>query len=128
MLKQFSYGRDQKLKGTKLTEQLFSEGKSFTVFPIKVFYLPVTEVVDFSVKAGVGATARNFKKAVDRNHVKRLLREAFRTEKTILADYVKANQKAVAVFFLYIDKVLPENAVIQSKMPVAISKLIKYLA
>jgi ribonuclease P protein component len=47
MAKQFSYGKEEKLKSRKLTEQLFSKGKTFTVFPLKVFYLPVSETMDF---------------------------------------------------------------------------------
>ncbi|QEC67850.1 ribonuclease P protein component [Panacibacter ginsenosidivorans] len=127
MAKQFSYGKEEKLKSRKLTEQLFSKGKTFTVFPLKVFYMPVKEELDFPVKAGVGTGSRNFKKAADRNRVKRLLREAYRTEKNALTDYARANQKHVAIFFLYIDKVLPEYTLIKSKMPLAIGKLIKQL-
>ena len=127
MAKQFSYGKEEKLKSRKLTEQLFKQGKSFTMFPLKVFYMPITEKLDFPVKTGVGTSSRNFKKATDRNRVKRLLREAYRTEKTVLTDYAKANKKQVAIFFLYIDKVLPEYTLIKSKMPLAIGKLIKQL-
>lgn len=127
MANQFSYGKEEKLKSVKLTEQLFRQGKSFTLFPLKVFYMPVSEELDFPVKAGVGTSSRNFKKATERNRVKRLLREAYRTEKMGLIDYARANQKQVAIFFLYIDKVLPEYALIKSKMPIAIGKLIKQL-
>lgn len=127
MANQFSYGKAEKLKSRKLTEQLFRQGKSFTLFPLKVFYMPVNEKLDFPVKAGVGTSSRNFKKATDRNRVKRLLREAYRTEKMDLISYTAANQKQVAIFILYIDRVLPDYALIKSKMPIVIGKLIKQL-
>ena len=127
MPKTFSYGREEKLKGRKITDQLFRQGKSFTLFPLKVFYMPVIEILDFPVKAGVGTSNRNFKKATDRNRVKRLLREAYRLEKSTLIDYAKANQKHAVIFFLYIDKALPEYTVIKAKMHLAIGKLIKQL-
>lgn len=127
MANQFSYGKEEKLKSRKLTDQLFRQGKSFTLFPLKVFYMPVAEQMDFPVKAGVGTSSRNFKKATDRNRVKRLLREAYRTEKMGLIDYAKTNRKQVAIFFLYIDRVLPDYALIKSKMPIVIGKLIKQL-
>lgn len=127
MAKKFSYGKEEKLKSRKLMEQLFSQGKAFTMFPLKVFYMPVAEPLDFPVKAGVGTSSRNFKKATDRNRVKRLLREAYRTEKPALLDYTRNNNKQVAVFFLYIDKILPEYTAVQSRMKPAISKLIKQL-
>ncbi len=86
-----------------------------------------TEQLDFPVKAGVGTVTRNFKKAVDRNRIKRLLREAYRTEKLPLHQYLTAQGKQVVVFILYIDKSLPERAVIKNKMPLAIEKLVQTL-
>jgi len=127
MAKQFTYSKKERLKSRKLTEQLFKEGKSFTLFPVKVFYLKIEEPSDAPVKAGVGASGRVFKKAVDRNRIKRLLREAYRLEKAVLTDYTRSHNITVAVFLLYVDKVLPEHNLIQSKMPLAIARLIKQL-
>ena len=108
-------------------EALFKEGRSFTVFPLKVFYLMPEKPLDFYVKAAVGASSRNFKKAVDRNRVKRLLREAYRTEKLPLHLFLQQNNQQVAVFILYIDKVLPEYTTVKAKMPIVVQRLIKQL-
>jgi ribonuclease P protein component len=64
---------------------------------------------------------------VDRNRIKRLLREAYRTEKLPLHQYLNAESKQVVVFILYIDKSLPEQAAIKSKMQQAIEKLVQAL-
>lgn len=127
MPSKFSYGKQEKLKSRKLIDQLFAGGKTFSVFPVKVFYLPVEEPLDNPVKAGVGVSTRHFKKAVDRNRIKRLLRESYRLEKQVLYDAVNTRQKRLAVFFLYIDKVKPEPALLQQKMPLILQKLIKAL-
>jgi len=127
MPKIFSYGKNEKLKSRKLLEQVFSEGKSFTVFPVKVFYLKPNTPLDFPVKVGVGVSGKHFKKAVDRNRIKRLLREAYRTEKLALHKYLQEQNKHVVVFLLYIDKVLPEYAVIKTKMPLILERIIKQL-
>ncbi len=108
-------------------EQLFATGRSVSVFPIKIFYLKVDEAMDFPVKVGVGASSRVFKKAVDRNRIKRLLREAYRLNKQPLHDFVEAEKKQIAVFMLFIDKTLPSFEELQAKMPLAIDKLIKPL-
>lgn len=108
-------------------QQLFSEGKSFTVFPVKVIYLEVKTPLDFPIKAGVGASGRNFKKAVQRNRIKRLLRESYRTEKLPLLEFLTQKNKQVVVFFLLIDKVLPVHHTINNKMNIAIERLIKEL-
>src|SRR4051794_9437484 len=125
MNKIFSYGRKEKLKGRKLYEQVFSNGKSFTVFPIKVFYLQPDVPLDFHVKLGVGVSARNFKKAVERNRIKRLLREAYRTEKLLLHRYLKEHNHQVVVFLLYTDKTLPDFTTLKIKMPLILEHLIK---
>ncbi|MCU0322134.1 MAG: ribonuclease P protein component [Chitinophagaceae bacterium] len=129
MAKTFSYKKAEKLKSRKLLEQLFANGKSFLVFPIKVFYLPVTDGATVSlVQAGVGTSSRNFKHAADRNRIKRLIREAYRLNKLPLHDFLTNQQKQVAVFFLYIDKALPQENIVQQKMPLVLEKLMKQLS
>lgn len=120
-----SFSKVEKLKSRKLTEQLFKTGKTFSVFPVKVFYLPAT--TDHVIKAGVGTSSRNFKKAADRNRIKRLLREAYRTQKHPLTAFLEANNKQVALFFLYTDKTLPDYSLIKQKMQLALERLIKQL-
>jgi ribonuclease P protein component len=125
MAPQFSYNRQEKLKSRKLAEQLFAKGKTINQFPVKLFYL-VTET-DFPVKAGVGATKRNFKKAVDRNRVKRLLREAYRLNKQPLHDFLTSQGKQVCLFFLLTDKTIPSFDLLMQKMPLLLNKLIRVL-
>lgn len=127
MAKPFSYNKQEKLKSRKLLEQIFREGKTITVFPLKLFYLQPAEKLDFYVKTGVGVSGRNFKKAVQRNHIKRLLREAYRTEKTLLHNFLQQQNTQAVVFILYIDKTLPVFATIKNKMPVALKRLVNAL-
>lgn len=129
MAKTFSYNKAEKLKSRKLLEQLFAQGKTFLVFPIKVFYLPITQAEnEVLVQAGVGTSSRNFKNATDRNRIKRLLREAYRLNKLPLHNFLQEQEKSVAVFFLYIDKTLPQQNILQQKMPLVLDKLIKNLS
>ncbi|MBC7588987.1 MAG: ribonuclease P protein component, partial [Chitinophagaceae bacterium] len=87
-------------------------------------YMEVEEKLDFPLKVGVGASSRTFKKAVHRNRIKRLLREAYRLNKQPLHDFAQQQNKQLAVFMLFIDKALPTNE-LQTKMPLVIDKLIK---
>jgi ribonuclease P protein component len=127
MAKTFSYCKKEKLKRRKLLEEIFSKGKTFTIHPIKVFYLHPSEALDFPVKAGVGVSSKYFKKAVHRNRIKRLLREAYRTEKILLHEYLNEQGKQVIIFLLYVDKVLPVYATIKTKVQFALTRLIKQL-
>ena len=127
MVGTFSYNKFEKLKSRKQIELLFAKGKSISAFPVKVFYLPVEHTPVHPVQVGVGVSARNFKKAVDRNTIKRRMREAYRLHKLPLHEHLVAQQKSVAVFILWIDKQMPTTAALQDLMPAVIEKLIKQL-
>ena len=121
MASTYSYNKTEKLKSRKTLNELFTKGKSFSVFPVKLFYTIAEN--DQAIKAGVGVSARNFKKAVDRNRIKRLLRECYRLNKLSLHTTVASKQKGVSVFFLYVGKELPEYAMLNEKMQAALTKL-----
>jgi ribonuclease P protein component len=127
-MKAFGYHKKEKLKSRTELQAIFATGKSFSAFPIKVFFIEKNNAdVSVSVTAGVGVSSRHFKKAVDRNRIKRLLREAYRLEKQSLHQTVAAQSKSIAVFFLYLDKELPEYTLVREKMKESIEKLRKKL-
>ncbi len=122
-----SYGREEKLKSRKQIDLLFTKGKSVNQFPVKLIYMEVTGETDFPVKAGVIAPSRLFKKAVQRNRVKRLLREAYRTEKAPLIEYAVSQNRKLALFILFVDKAIPTYSLVKEKVSLAIPRLIKEL-
>lgn len=77
----YTFGKQEKLKSRKLIGKLFEEGKSVKKYPIRLVYLQTEHTSDFPVQAGFSVPKRNFKHAVDRNRIKRLLREAYRLSK-----------------------------------------------
>ena len=117
-----SYAKAEKLKSRKALNALFTGGKSFAVFPVKIFWMPAAPDSDRPMQAGVGVSARHFKKAVDRNRIKRLLRECYRLNKHSLLATLEAKEKKVVVFFLYVGKELPDYTMLNEKMQQALTK------
>ena len=112
-----SYSNKEKLKSKKLIEKLFTEGKVVSAFPLRLIYLKEGEIN----KAGASVSKRNFKNAVDRNHVKRLLREAYRHNKNMLIDN---NVSGYALMILYISKDLPDYELVNSKTKALFAKFL----
>lgn len=88
----------EKLKRKILIDRLFSEGRSIKNFPVKLVFIPVDNPEITSHKTGVSVPKRNFKKAVDRNYLKRLMREAFRKNKYLVDNNLEQN---FALMFIY---------------------------
>ena len=85
----FTLGKEERLKSRKLIGKLYEEGKSIKVFPLRMVYVPVAHGTKFPVQAGFSVPKRNFKRAVHRNRIKRLLRETYRLEKYTVYSEVK---------------------------------------
>ncbi len=127
MSKQFTFGKNERLKSRKQIEKLFAEGKSIVVNPFRIYFL-LNETNNaqhsiFNVQFGVGVSSKNFKKAVDRNRIKRLTREAWRLHKNDLKELLKASGKQLNVFFIYTGKELPDFATVKDKVAVVLKKL-----
>ena len=88
----------EKLKSKILIDRLFAEGRSVNKFPLKLIYTPIENPKIPSHKTGVSVPKRNFKKAVDRNYFKRLMREAFRKNKYLVDNNLP---RKFAFMFIY---------------------------
>ncbi len=109
----YTYSKKEKLKSKILIDQLFTEGQSVSAFPLRLVYLGITFNDDVIAKTGVSVSKRNFKTAVDRNRIKRLLREVYRLNK---ATYFNNLTTQHAFMILYIGKEKPTFTQIETSM------------
>jgi ribonuclease P protein component len=128
---QFTLGKNERLKSRKLIEQLFKEGKSFTVQPYKIYYLidkahNIQHSI-FNIQFTAGVSSKNFKKAVHRNRIKRLTREAYRLQKKELQDALKQKHLQLNIFFIFTGKELFDFNTIKDKVHVILIKMIKVI-
>lgn len=94
-----SFPKEEKLKSRKVIDQLFREGKSVTKYPLRIIYLQIEGMERH--KAAFAVPKRSFKLAVNRNRIKRQLREAYRLHKNELITNKKGN---FALLVLYVSK------------------------
>ncbi|TBV28327.1 ribonuclease P protein component [Meridianimaribacter sp. CL38] len=117
----FTYNKKEKLKSKKLIEQLFAEGQSVSAYPLKLIYLPVNFDDSVSLKTGVTVSKRKFKNAVDRNRIKRLMREAYRLNKAVIFNNI-TTQYALMILYIGNDGITFE--VLDTKMKVLLNKFL----
>lgn len=115
--------KSERLDKKKVIEKMFAGGsRSFSVFPLRVVYLPVEEL-DANVSILVSVSKRRFKRAVKRNRVKRQIREAYRVNKHELLSVLAERQCRLAVAFIYISDQLAESSVIEDRMKTALARV-----
>ena len=93
-----TYPKQEKLKSRHIIGKMFSEGKSVSKYPLRLVYVPLDDAGETTIKMGVSVSKKYFKKAVDRNYFKRVLREVYRNNKHLLIDKM---EKPYAFMFFY---------------------------
>lgn len=124
-MKQFTLHKGERLKKRSAIEDLFQKGKTFTLYPLRIYYLPAQnkEPEESALKAGFAVSKRYFKKAVDRNRIKRLIREGYRLQKLPLQKVVDNSGAVLHLFFIYTGKELPDFNLIKEKIGNLLHKL-----
>lgn len=97
-----TYPKSEKLKSKHLIDLLFSEGKWVSSYPLRLVYVPIDAQKSVF---GVSVSKRNFKHAVDRNEIKRTLREAYRTNQHLLKEATGEKQFAFMLLFTSKEKI-----------------------
>ena len=96
---QFSYPKNEKLKSHKTIDRLFSEGKSVSKYPLRLVYVENADIhTTEKLIMGVSVSKKYFKRAVDRNYFKRVLRECYRLNQNLLKENLN---KPYAIMFFY---------------------------
>lgn len=110
----FTLSKEERICSKKLINDLFTgNGRSMTAFPLRVVFMKRT-IVDDQPRAAmlVSVPKRYFKHAVDRNRVKRQVREAFRRNKSIITQNLTDDHEAVAMAFVWLtDEKFPSSEV-----------------
>jgi ribonuclease P protein component len=79
----YSFSKSEHLKSDKIIAALFEKGNSFVTFPLRIVWMPVEQSLNsyMPLQVAFSVSKKSFKRAVDRNRIRRLIREAYRLEK-----------------------------------------------
>lgn len=114
----FTLSKEERICSKKLINELFTgNGRSMTAFPLRVVFMKRT-IVDDQPRAAmlVSVPKRYFKHAVDRNRVKRQVREAFRRNKSIIIQNLTDDHEAVAMAFVWLTNEKYPSSEVENRM------------
>jgi len=120
----FTFPRSERLKSKKILERTFAEGEKVKAWPLVVRRLKTELPEEVPCQVMVSVSKRLFKRAVDRNRIKRLLRENWRLQKNALVQSWATDETQNAVVFIYMGKEMPTFEIIEKAMGVAVEKMI----
>jgi ribonuclease P protein component len=114
----YTFRKEERLSKDKLIQELFDKGSSFYLFPFKVFFMPNPDQDSPFHQVAISVSKRNFKRAVDRNLIKRRIREAYRLNKELLS----VRNKLLIAYIYSVKDILP-SAQIQERLVKTLKKL-----
>lgn len=119
----FGFPKNERLSRRTLWELVFEEGKQLKAYPLLLYYLKTPLPEPVAAQAGFAVPKRAFRKAVARNRIRRLMREAYRLEKQVVFNN---SFGPYAFVFLYLGKEMPDFQQISGAMKTLLKKIVTH--
>ncbi|MCD4736979.1 MAG: ribonuclease P protein component [Bacteroidales bacterium] len=119
-----TFGKDERLSSKKAIEQLFLNGRNFKESPFKVYWIISEWEQKSPAQVLITVPKRSFKSAVDRNLIKRTIREAYRRKKQFLYDNLLENNLQIVFVFIYVGKKHLDYTKAEEKIMLILQRLV----
>ncbi|MEO0312333.1 MAG: ribonuclease protein component [Bacteroidota bacterium] len=121
----FGFSKSERLCSKRNLELLLAQGESINLSGIKVIYRLMAQAKPGFMQLAISVPKRNFKKAVDRNRTKRLIREVFRKEKQSINHLLQLKEQSLHLLIIYYYKQLPDLKLLVSQLTKAFAAIEK---
>lgn len=118
----YTFAKEERVTGAKRVDAIFASGKSFISFPLRVVYLQHEQSPINSCSILISVPKKRMKKAVHRNRVKRLVREAYRLNKKLTLD-IDISEQSLDIAFIYVKDTASTYAEIEKAMLKALKQI-----
>lgn len=102
-----TFRKPERLVSRLAFESLLEQGDGHVVFPVRMVWKEMPLPTRYPVQVAFSVPKRNFRRAVDRNRIKRLMRESYRQNKNSLYALMEGKGKQFALLFVYVGRKLP---------------------
>lgn len=122
----YSFKKEERLCNVKLIEKLFTNGSSFLVYPFRIVWLRENDISALPVQVLISVPKKRFKRAVDRNLLKRRIREIYRLHKSeYLFPFLNEHSSGLILGITYIGNEIGEYAFLDKKLKDALNRFKK---
>ena len=122
----FTFKKEERLYGHAALDNVYNKGSHLQSDFIKIIYLEVTES-NYPCRVVFSVPKRSFKKAVDRNLIKRRMREVYRNYKHILYNDLNEKQKNIHIYLIYLSKEILSFDELKNALPKALKIVVSKL-
>ena len=120
----YTFKKEERLCSKRLLEKLFHNGSSFLLYPYRIVWLAEKLPAEVPVQVVISVPKRRFKKAVDRNLIKRRIREIYRLNKSEqLYSYFSGSEIQLLLGIHFVGKDIPDYAFMDKKLKLAFEQL-----
>ncbi len=123
-----TFKKYERLNSKTTISELYQSGKHINAYPIKIVWKKDQFDDPATVKVVLSVPKRRFKKAVVRNRIKRLLKEAYRKNKTELINELNKRELNISMFVIYHGKEIPNYKEVEEKIILLLRRLIQNTA
>lgn len=122
-MKKFTFAKTERLTSQRTIGQLLESGMAYTIYPFRIYWMIEPDKNRPPVQVALSVSKKRFKKAVDRNLIKRRIREAYRKQKALL-DPVFLKGKRLSLLLVYVSNEILSYSTIAEKLTLALQQLI----